>query len=295
MRTMKRAAAVSLIIALGAVVVLSTVQQVPALQVSARAQPTASPELLEVRIGALTLAAQIWRPAGSGPFPAVLFNHGSYTTSDALPPSDSTTLGPVFARHGYIFMWLHRQGTGLSQAQGMSEGDRMGRALQVEGNEGRNRVQLQLLDHEAMNEAAAALAQLRARPDADVTRIGVAGHSFGGALSLLMAKRDPAIRATVIFGGAAASWDRSAMLRERLLRAVGRMPAAALFVYAKNDYSIAPGPALAAEMQRLGRRHALKIYPPFGADARAAHNLVFQSVRTWEADVFAFLDGHLQR
>jgi hypothetical protein len=48
-------------------------------------------------------------------------------------------------------------------------------------------------------------------------------------------------------------------------------------------------------MQRLGRRHALKIYPPFGADARAAHNLVFQSVRTWEADVFAFLDGHLQR
>ena len=85
------------------------------------------------------------------------------------------------------------------------------------------------------------------------------------------------------------------MLRERLLRAVGRMPAAALFVYAKNDYSIAPGPALAAEMQRLGRSYALKIYPPFGADTRAGHNLVFRSVRTWEADVFAFLDTHLQR
>ncbi len=225
----------------------------------------------------------------------MLFNHGSYSANDPLPRSESRTLGAVFARHGYLFMWLHRQGTGLSQAQGMSEGDLMGRALQAEGDEGRNRVQLQLLDHEAMDAAAAALAQLRTRPDVDVTRIGVAGHSFGGSLSLLMAERDPAIRATVIFGGAAGSWNRSAILRERLLRAVGRMPAAALFVYAQNDYSTAPGSALAAEMQRLEKRHALKIYPPFGADTRAGHGLVFRSVRTWEADVFAFLDAHLQR
>jgi hypothetical protein len=48
-------------------------------------------------------------------------------------------------------------------------------------------------------------------------------------------------------------------------------------------------------MQRLGKPYALKIYPAFGADARAGHNLVFRSVRTWEADVFAFLDAHLGR
>jgi dienelactone hydrolase len=171
----------------------------------------------------------------------------------------------------------------------------MARALQAEGVEGRDRVQLQLLDNEQMNEATAALARVRSRADVDARRIGVVGHSFGGSLSLLMAARDPEIRAAVIFGGAAGSWDQSAVLRERLLSAVGRMSAPAFFIHAENDYSIAPGPALAAEMQRLGNPHALKIYPPFGADTRAGHNLVFRSVRTWEADVFAFLDANLRR
>jgi hypothetical protein len=48
-------------------------------------------------------------------------------------------------------------------------------------------------------------------------------------------------------------------------------------------------------MQRLGKKHALKIYPPFGADQRAGHNLLFGAVSTWESDTFAFLDGYLRR
>jgi hypothetical protein len=42
-----------------------------------------------------------------------------------------------------------------------------------------------------------------------------------------------------------------------------------IFIHAENDYSTASGPALAAEMQRLAKAHALKIYPPFGEDMRA--------------------------
>jgi dienelactone hydrolase len=265
-----------------------------ALLVKAAGQPAASPEVIDVRTGGLTLRAQVWRPTGTGPFPAVLFNHGSYSTDDPLPASEPETLGPVFARHGYVFLWLHRQGTGLSSGQGASDGDQMARALQAEGAEGRNRVQLQLLENEQMNEATAALARLRARTDVDVGRIGVAGHSFGGSLSVLMAAREPAIRAVVIFGGAAGSWNQSAALRQHLLAAVGRMSAPAFFIHAENDYSTAPGPALAAEMQRQRKLHALKIYPPSGGDSRAGHNFVFRSVHTWESDVFAFLDAYLR-
>jgi dienelactone hydrolase len=258
-------------------------------------QPRVSPELLGVRSGGLTLRAQVWRPSGKGPFPAVLFNHGSYSTGDALPRSSPETLGAVFARHGYVFLWLHRQGIGLSRGQGTADGDQFARAFKAEGIEGRNRVQLQLLENEEMNEAIAALERLRLRDDVDARRLGVVGHSFGGSLSLLMAARDPEIRAAVIFGGAAGSWNQSAGLRERLLAAVARMPAPALFVHAENDYSIAPGSALAAEMQRLGKPHALKIYGAFGPDTRAGHNIVFESVPTWESDVFAFLDACLRR
>jgi dienelactone hydrolase len=258
-------------------------------------RPRVSPELVDVRSGELTLRAQVWRPSGRGPFPAVLFNHGSYSARDPLLRSAPETLGPVFARHGYVFLWLHRQGIGLSRRQGIADGDQFARAFKAEGVEGRNRVQLQLLEHEEMNEATAALERLRARDDVDARRIGVVGHSFGGSLSLLMAARDPEIRAAVIFGGAAGSWNQSAGLRERLLAAVASMSAPALFVHAENDYSIAPGSALAAEMQRLGKPHALKIYGAFGPDTRAGHNIVFESVRTWESDVFAFLDACLRR
>src|SRR5262245_26812593 len=258
-------------------------------------QTTNTPEVIDVRSGALTLRAQVWRPSGSGRFPAVLFNHGGYSAGDRLPPSDPETLGSVFARHGYVFLWLHRQGTGLSSDQGASDGDRMARAQEAEGVEGRNRVQLDLLEHEQMDEARAALARLRTRSDVDVRRIGLVGHSFGGSLTLLMAAQDPDVRAAVTFGGAAGSWNQSPALRTHLLAAVGRMSAPALFIHAANDYSTASGSALAAEMQRLGKPHALKIYPPFGADTRDGHNLVFRSVSTWEADVFAFLDAHLRR
>jgi carboxymethylenebutenolidase len=281
---MKDAATVFVISMIAAGVALSAAQPIQG-----------SPEVLDVRSGALTLRAQLWRPSGSGPFPALLFNHGSYSTDDPLPPSEPETLGPVFARHGYVFLWLHRQGTGLSSTQGVSDGDQMARALRAEGVEGRNRVQLQLLENEQMNEAVAALAQLRARADVDVRRIGVVGHSFGGSLSVLMAAQEQGIRAAVIFGGAAGSWAQSPALRERLLTAVRSVSAPALFIHAENDYSTAPGPALAAEMQQYGKSSAVKIYPPFGLDARAGHNLIFRSVPTWESDVFEFLDAHLRR
>jgi dienelactone hydrolase len=261
----------------------------------AAGQPSASPELLEIRSGGLNLRARVWRPPGRGQFPAVLFNHGSYTTADGLPSADPGKLASVFVRHGYVFLWLYRQGVGLSKGQGLPEGERMARALKSEGVEGRNRLQLRLLENDALPAASAALAQLRVRTDVDFRHIGVVGHSFGGSLSLLMAEQDPGIRAAVIFGGAAGSWNQSPMLRDRLLAAVARVSAPALFVHAENDYSTAPGTVLSAEMQRLGKKHALKIYPPFGADQRAGHNLLFGAVSTWESDTFAFLDGYLRR
>ena len=101
------------------------------------------------------------------------------------------------------------RGAGLSSDQGVSAGDQMTRARQAGGSDARNRVQLQLLDHEEMNEATAALARLRARGDVDAGRIGLVGHSFGGSLAILMAAQDPTIRAVVIFGGAAGSWNQS--------------------------------------------------------------------------------------
>ena len=254
--------------------------------------PTA-PETIAVVNGPLRLRALLWRPAGTGPFPAVLFNHGSYTSEESAQMSDPVVLGPVFARRGYVFLLLFRQGVGLSRGQGTADGDLMARASSAEGVAGRNRVQLALMEGEELDEARAALAILRARADVDARRIAVVGHSFGGSLSLFLAARDTAIRAAVVFGAAAGSWAQAPELRQRLLAAVGRTHAAVLLLHPANDYSVASGKALAAELLRLRKPHELKIYPPYGTTPRQGHNFLFHSVTTWESDVFDFLAAHL--
>jgi dienelactone hydrolase len=241
------------------------------------------------------LRGLVWRPAGSGPFPAVLFNHGSYTSGEPLPPDDPGAIGPVFARHGYVFLFLCRQGIGLSAGQGVADGDQMVRAMATKGQDARNRVQIDLLENEELNEMLAGLAWLRGRSDVDVRRIAVAGHSFGGSLSLVLAEHEPALRAAVIFAGAAGSWAQSPPLRARLIAAAQRIKMPVLFIHPANDYSTEPGKTLAAEMQRRGTPHLLKIYPAVGKTPREGHNSVlYRAVSLWEKDVFGFLDTHVR-
>jgi hypothetical protein len=70
------------------------------------------PDTVTVQSGTLMLKALLWRPGGRGPFPAVLFNHGSSRTEDSLDSRLPATLGPTFANHGYVFLVLYRRGIG---------------------------------------------------------------------------------------------------------------------------------------------------------------------------------------
>ena len=264
--------------------------------VSSTGQALGAPDTVIVHSGALTLHALLWRPVGAGPFPAVFFNHGSGHGIRA-PSGDydehpmewqAGVLGPVFARHGYLFFFLFRRGTGLSE-EGTNSSDRWDSVLAASGEDARNRLQLQVLETVELDDALAGLTVLRGRPDVDVHHIAVAGHSFGGSLTLLMAARDSTLRAAVVFSGSARTWPRSPALRARLLDAVARTVTPVFFLFAANDYSVAPGEALAAEMARLGKPYRLRIYPPVGQTAPEGHGFVHSCVTTWEPDVFSFL------
>jgi dienelactone hydrolase len=253
-------------------------------------QTSAAPDTVVLQSGSLTLRGLLWKPDGAGPFPAVLYNHGSGPQSDLTTP---TKLGPVFARHGYVILYLFRRGAGLSADQGTDSETLMNQAMAEHGQAGRNAVQLQLLEAE-LADVLAGLAVLRARSDVDTARIAMVGYSFGGQLTLLGADRR-GIRAAVVFGAAAGSWEGSSKLRERLLAAVRRTTAPVFFIHAANDYSISPGKALDAEMARAGRSHRLKIYPAVGSTRRDGHDFIHQRVCSWESDVFMFLDEHTRR
>ena len=211
------------------------------------------PETVVVHNGSLTLRALLWRPRGRGPFPAVLLNHGSGRSREELErrgayERQAEALGPVFARHGYVFLYLFRRGVGLSADQGINSNDLMNSEVTAHGQEARNALQLQLLESREMSDALSGLAFLRALPRVNARDVAVIGHSFGGSLTLLLAEREPTLRAIVIFSGAGYSWDRSPQLQARLLAAVAHIAAPIFFIHAANDFSLAAGKALDAHL-----------------------------------------------
>ncbi len=258
------------------------------------------PEAVEIHNGSVRLHALLWRPRGRGPFPAVLLNHGSGRTREELErlgpyERQADTLGPVFAHHGYVFLYLFRRGVGLSADQGPNAVELMNREFAANGQEARNALQVRLLENGDMTDALSGLAFLRARPEVDGRDVAVIGHSFGGSLTLLLAEREPNLRAVVVFSGAGYSWDRSAELRDRLFAAVARITAPVFFIHAANDFSLSAGKELDARLEQLNKPHRLKIYPPVGHTADEGHALLYLGVSTWEPDVFAFLDEHRRK
>jgi carboxymethylenebutenolidase len=270
------------------------------LAIAAGAQTSHQPQTVEVHSGSLTLRALLWCPPGKGPFPAVLLNHGSGRSREELGrlgpyEQQADTLGSVFARHGYVFLYLFRRGVGLSANQGANAVDLMNAEFAALGQDARNALQLRLLENEEMADARAGLAFLRALPEVDTHNIAAVGHSFGGSLTLLLAEREPTLRAIVIFSGAGYSWDRSPPLRTRLVEAVRHISAPIFFIHAANDFSLSAGKALDAQLAQLGKPHRLKIYPPVGQTAEEGHSFLYLGVNTWELDVFDFLDEYTRR
>jgi dienelactone hydrolase len=270
------------------------------LAAAAQGQTAGGSKTVEVHNGPVTLHALLWRPQGKGPFPAVLLNHGSGRTREELErlgpyEKQADVLGPVFARHGYVFLYLFRRGVGLSADQGANAVDLMNKESAAHGQEARNALQMKLLENGDMTDAQAGLTFLRALPDVNVSKIAVIGQSFGGSLTLLQAEREPKLRAVVIFSGAGYSWDRSPELRERLFAAVARIQAPMFFIHATNDYSLGSGKELDARLAQLGKPHRLKIYPPIGKTVEDGHGFMYLGVSIWEPDVFGFLDENVRR
>ena len=266
----------------------------------AQGQTPGEPETVLIHSGSATLHAMLYRPQGRGPFPAILLNHGSGRTPEDLKRLGSyeknpAILGPVFARHGYVFLYLFRRGVGPSTDQGANAIDLMNSESAAHGKEARNALQMQLLENREMDDALSALKFLRALPYVDAKEVALVGHSFGGSLTVLMAEREPNLRAVVVFSGAGYSFDRSPELRARLLAAVDHIAAPVFFIHAENDYSLSSGKVLDARRQQIGKPHRLRIYPPIGHTLDDGHDFLHLGVNMWEPDVFAFLDENMQR
>ncbi len=231
------------------------------------------PSLVTFPSGRLTLRGYLYRPSGDGPFPAVVFNHGS----EAMP-GDRSDQAVFYVPRGYVLFVPHRRGQGRSS----DAGDPIGRA--ADG--------AQVVDElvAQSDDVIAAVDYVRALPYVDKARVAVAGCSFGGIVSLLAAERGAGIEAAVDFAGGAMTWGRTPELQSRMKQAARAARAPVLFIQAENDFDTTPSRVLAEEMRSAGKPARLRIFPPNGTTHQEGHHLCYGSPDPpWGEEVLSFL------
>ena len=102
--------------------------------------------------GKLTLHGFLYKGAGDGPLPAILWNHGSERLPGRLPE-----LGAFFSGKGYVFFVPHRRGQGRSANAGPYVMD----VLRGEGGPGARSAKLVEMMEVHLQDQLAALAYLR--------------------------------------------------------------------------------------------------------------------------------------
>jgi len=239
--------------------------------------------------GDITLHGVVYRPEGKGPFPAVVYNHGS--AAGMVSKSGFDALGPVFASHGWVFFGPYRRGQGLSASAGPYIGDQIEAAEKNGGISAAAETMVRLLETDHLNDQLAALAWLRKQSFVQANRIAVAGTSFGGIETVLGAERGTYCAAIDSAGGAQ-SWAEAPALQALMTASVRNAQVPIFFFQAENDFDLSPSKVLSAAMKDARKPYELKIYPPYGATTQDGHAFGYFGSSVWADDVFRFLDQH---
>ncbi len=246
-------------------------------------------QVVEFPAGGKILHGELYVPSGPGPFPAVLYNHGS--APGMLSKQAFDALGPVFTGHGWVFFGPYRRGQGLSASAGPYIGDEIASAKKSGGITAGAAAMVRLLATDHLDDQLAALVWLKGQSFVSANRIAVAGNSFGGVEAVLGAERG-GYCAAIDSAGGAQSWTLAPELRTLMTRAAQRSKVPIFFFQAQNDYDLAPSNTLAEAMRAAGKSYLMKIYPPYGTSPDEGHTLGYFGSSVWTEDVFQFLSRY---
>ena len=244
------------------------------------------PEIVHFANVSKLLGGELFKPVGPGPFPAVLYNHGS--APGMLNSQASHAIGPFFVRAGWVFFMPYRRGQGLSSEAGPYILDEVAAARRRGGKHGASVELARLLVTDHLEDQLQALGWLHSQPYVRRDRIAVAGNSFGGIEAILGAPR-ATVCAVVAASAASESWKDSPELQRLLIEAAGRSAAPLFLFQAANDFDLAPNKALLQIREQAGNPVEYKIYPAFGTSAKEGHSFAYRGVETWFPDVLTFL------
>jgi dienelactone hydrolase len=262
---------------------------VPSRSFARAAKNFTKPEIIHFQNQNIALAGELFKPRGNGPFPAILYNHGS--APGMLNSQASKVIGPLFAEKGWVFFMPYRRGQGLSAKAGPYIGDELKAARKRGGETEGFATMVALLSTDHLEDQLAAYQWLTSQKLVQTNRVAVAGNSFGGIETVLGAAQTPYCAAVDASGGAE-TWSESPDLQNLLKAAVRKSNAPIFFFQAENDFDLSPSKVLFSEMKQAGKEAVLKIYPPYGSSSRDGHSFAYLGSATWFNDVFSFIQKH---
>jgi len=238
----------------------------------------------------LTLVGYLYRPEGAGPWPALIWNHGSEKDPSAGPQFG--TIAATFVPDGYVVFAPVRRGHGESQGEYIV--NRLKLTARTQGRSAAARLAAELLATEQFRDQLSGLVYVAKLPSVDSDRIVVAGCSFGGIETLLGAIEGVGYRAAVSISPGALSWDQSEPLRSLLTQTVRRVDIPVLLIQPAKDESLAPSRVLGAEAARLHKPLTTRIYPATGSEKEQGHCFGGASgMHVWAEDAKAFFRASL--
>jgi carboxymethylenebutenolidase len=242
-----------------------------------------TPELVSFPSGELVLRGFLYKPQGTGPFPAIIWNHGSEKL-----PGQQPQLARFYTKFGFVFFLPHRHGQGRSPGAYIE--DLVEKYAAIEKNRTLFQKYVVKLHEEYNRDVVAAVEWLKGQPFVDQQHLVMSGCSYGGIQTILTAEKGLGLRAFVPFAPAAKSWANTE-LRKRLLEAVLNAKGPLFLIQAQNDYSLGPSEVLGPMIKRKGPPNQARIYPPYGTTPQEGH-FDFATkeggIDIWGPDVFAF-------
>jgi dienelactone hydrolase len=254
-------------------------------------EPRIAIQTVNFKSGDHTLLGVLHKPEGRGPFPALIWNHGSEKAPEAGPQFGS--VASTFVPGRYVVFAPVRRGHGDSKERYIL--DVIKQTGAAEGIQAAKRMTVQLLETEHLDDQLAGLAYLKQLPFVDRDRIAVAGCSYGGIQTLLGAERNVDYKAAISISPAALSWDGNPFLQKRLIQSVRGINIPVLLLQPARDASLEPTRALGGEAARLGKSFTTKVYPDTGPEDERGHCFGgAKGMHVWADDAKAFLAANLR-
>jgi carboxymethylenebutenolidase len=244
------------------------------------------------RSGRLTLAGVVYKPDGPGPFPTVIWNHGSEKTPASSRQFDA--VADIFVPEGYAVFAPSRRGHDSSE--GVYAGDLMDAEEKKAGADAAGRLAVRMLETEQLDDQFAGIAYAKTLPFVDADRMVVAGCSFGGIQTLLAAERGGGVKAAFSISPGALMWSWNPHIRNRLLTAVQRITIPVRLIQPPGDASLEPARVLGAAARKAG--HDAFITKVYSRDRVPKNEQTHcfggaQGFHNWAGEAVDFFDGVL--